>query len=143
MTDFSNPLFGNETPGITKTIDRYLTGSRIRDRWIGSSSRCDNATVKLSRGRKILSQFKFHREDDPFRLTSGTQPADKIHPGNDGTRNRREGPSFLTLRPRSNCHGTEHMWLEREHLAHLPFIERSWRRSFYFRSSGFLCSSNM
>lgn len=69
MADFSNPLFGNETPGITKTIDRYLTGSRIRDRWIGSSSRCDNATVKLSRGRKILSQFKFHREDDPLQVS--------------------------------------------------------------------------
>lgn len=63
------PCSENETPGITKTIDRYLTGSRIRDRWIGSSSRCDNATVKLSRGRKILSQFKFHREDDPLQVS--------------------------------------------------------------------------
>lgn len=33
----------------------------------GSSSRCDNATVKLSRARKILSQFKFER-DDPLEV---------------------------------------------------------------------------
>lgn len=34
----------------------------------GSSSRCDNATVKLSRARKILSQFKFER-DDPLEVS--------------------------------------------------------------------------
>lgn len=63
------PISRIRFPGTAK--DNENGGPRLRcSRTIvtASSSRCDNATVKLSHARKILSQFKFHR-DDPLEVS--------------------------------------------------------------------------